>query len=151
MFIQRLGLSVLCALFLLLAACGGEEVLEDVVTDGLLITGTVVDSSDLPDPFVPLTIYVANFAASPNILVKRDSFNSIADGTFSYNVLSGRLTQDYTDYGNDTGFLNYYISLLDTLDTLPINHDDIKHYIVVSYDVLFPVMVTDKIIKTAVE
>ena len=151
MFIQRFGLSVLCALFLLLVACGGEELLEDVATDGLLITGTVVDSSDLPDPFVPLTIYVANFASSPNVLVKRDSFNSIADGTFSYNVLSGRLTQDYTDYGNDTGFLNYYISLLDTLDTLPINHEDIKHYIVVSYDVLFPVMVTDKIIKTSVE
>ena len=72
--------SVLVFLYLVtilfLAACGGaEEVLEEgaVAVDGLLITGTVIDNSDTPDPFVPLTIYIANFSVSPNILIKRES------------------------------------------------------------------------------
>ena len=136
---------------LLLISCGGDELLEEEAVDGLLITGTVIDTADVPDPFVPLTVYVANFSVSPNVLVKRESFNSIDDGTFSYTVLSGRLAQDYTDYGNNTGFLNYYISLLDTLDTLAINDETIKDYIVVSYDVLFPVNTADKIIKTSTD
>ena len=135
-------------IILLLSSCGGDELLEEAV-DGLLITGTVIDTADTPDPFVPLTIYVANFVTSPNTLVKRESFNSIEDGSFSYTVVTGRLDQDYTDYGNSTGFLNYYISLLDTLHDLPINDDAVKNYIVVSYDVLFPITTATKIIKSA--
>tara|TARA_B100000427_G_C15516174_1_gene598262 strand:- start:1514 stop:1984 length:471 start_codon:yes stop_codon:yes gene_type:complete len=148
--VYRFFASFIIFLFiiLLLSSCGGEELLEETV-DGLLITGTVIDATDTPDPFVPLTIYVANFVTSPNTLVKRESFNSIEDGTFSYTVVTGRLGQDYTDYGNSTGFLNYYISLLDTLHDLPINDTAIKNYIVVSYDVLFPITTATKIIKSA--
>tara|TARA_Y100001970_G_scaffold25092_3_gene29960 strand:+ start:27 stop:485 length:459 start_codon:yes stop_codon:yes gene_type:complete len=150
--LYRLLVSFLLTVFttLLLFSCGGaEELVEEAAVDGLLITGSVIDSSDAADPFVPLTIYVADFTATPNLLIKRESFNSILDGTFSYTVVSGRLTQDYTDYGNNSGFLNYYISLLDTLNGLAINDAAVRDYIVVSYDVLFPINTADKIIKTS--
>ena len=52
-------------------------------------------------------------------------------------------------YGNNSGFLNYYISLLDTLNGLAINDAAVRDYIVVSYDVLFPINTADKIIKTS--
>ena len=119
MFTQVKVLCICCVIALCCISCGADE--EETTTttvDGFVINGLIVNSSDEISPYVMVHLYICNFTATPNTLIKRETQASDADGSFKFTIITDRLTKDYEYYGNSVGYLNYILSLDGTLSLM---------------------------------